>query len=597
MAGAGWWLYTGLARHFEDELGQQLTGMARAAAELTDPAWVTVFKSGDEATGLYRGMQKRLQLLVDAHQARNIYIFDREQKTLIDAGGEKRIGETYHQLKRDQTELAEVWQGRTAHSVLFRGNDGVWYKAGYAPLYNAQREVVAAVGVDASARFVAVLNVYKKIILGAMAACLVIGCGAGLYLWMVVLAPVRALVNAVERMSTGNLQVRLEGISHNEVGYLGASFNRMAQTLAENREELRRLYHEASQRAERIQSFNDYIVESMTDGIITCDLEGRVTSLNQAAEQVLGLTSTAAIDRDYGPLLAGWPELRTAIDRILQTGQTLTHADIRTSGPQGLHLQVTTAFLNDPRGEQLGISVLFADISEFKRMEARVKLKERLAALGEMSAAIAHELRNPLNGINLLLGLLKRSDDRAKQLELVQRTEAAVAALNAIITDFLVYARPAEPQRALVQLPELLDSALAMALPAENDPAMVIKRAYDAGITAINADRGQLQQVLLNLFINGREAMSRNGTLRVSTTRSGAGRCTITVEDDGPGIAADILPKVFDPFFTTKDTGTGLGLSIARKIVEAHHGTLEAQSPVHDGRGARFIIELPIAGA
>jgi signal transduction histidine kinase len=103
--------------------------------------------------------------------------------------------------------------------------------------------------------------------------------------------------------------------------------------------------------------------------------------------------------------------------------------------------------------------------------------------------------------------------------------------------------------------------------------------------------------VFLNLFLNAWEAMPNGGRLRVGTARPGPGRCTVTVEDDGPGIPADVRPKIFDPFFTTKESGTGLGLSIARKIVEAHHGTLEADSPVQDGRGARFTVTLPQQGA
>jgi signal transduction histidine kinase len=215
-----------------------------------------------------------------------------------------------------------------------------------------------------------------------------------------------------------------------------------------------------------------------------------------------------------------------------------------------------------------------------------------------MSAGIAHELRNPLNGINLLLGLLKRAgDDKNKQLELMQKIEAAVSSLNKIITDFLVYARPSEPQRTSVVLHEVIDAAAELVRPTAQKNTVVIERDYGPVVGNVSIDRQQLQQVFLNLFLNGIEAMPRGGSLRIVTRKTDGNTVAILVEDTGHGIPEDVQAKIFDPFFTTKDSGTGLGLSIARKIVEAHAGTIMVESPVQGRQGTRFTIEIPQEGA
>jgi PAS domain S-box-containing protein len=254
-----------------------------------------------------------------------------------------------------------------------------------------------------------ILGTYRRLIIGVDVLCLLIGVAVGLYLWLVILSPIRHLVIAVNKMTTGNLSVRLERLSRNEIGFLGQSFNHMVQKLSENREELKALYRQAEDRAASIKSYNDYIVESMHSGIMTIDLAGRVASLNPAAGKMLDLSRSQVLDQPYEQALSGLSPLAGMVSTVLHGGKNYSNATVRLTGPREIHLQVTSSFLKNPHNEQIGAVFLLADITEITKMAEQMKLRERLAAIGEMSAGLAHELRNPLNGINLLLGLFKRA--------------------------------------------------------------------------------------------------------------------------------------------------------------------------------------------
>lgn len=222
--------------------------------------------------------------------------------------------------------------------------------------------------------------------------------------------------------------------------------------------------------------------------------------------------------------------------------------------------------------------------------------RERLAALGEMAAGVAHEIRNPLGGIGLYASLLERDlADRPKQQEIAMRISSGVRNVDSIIGGILAFAGGAEPNRQRARLDEILDETLTQAarrvleLDAQIDVDPVLR-----GVELF-CDVGQMERALLNLILNALDAAGTGGHvwLRPGGRQDREGLFPVVVEDDGPGIAPQFLQRVFNPFFTTKDTGTGLGLAIVHRIAEAHAGRVTARN--REGGGAAFVLSIPAA--
>ena len=212
--------------------------------------------------------------------------------------------------------------------------------------------------------------------------------------------------------------------------------------------------------------------------------------------------------------------------------------------------------------------------------------KTRLALLGEVSASLAHEIRNPLGGLSLYAEQLKRElDGQPEQQEVATKMIRCVDTLNALVSDILTFAGNVDPRPARLSLEAVLDEALELA---GNRPGVAIEKRYGLNGAEAEFDRSMIQRALLNLILNGLDAMGDGGTLTL-VTRSADGRCAVDVGDTGPGIAEEILPHLFTPFRTGKARGVGLGLAIARKMIEANGGSIEARN---EPRGAVFTVML-----
>jgi len=247
----------------------------------------------------------------------------------------------------------------------------------------------------------------------------------------------------------------------------------------------------------------------------------------------------------------------------------------------------------------LGMAAIFHNqhthMLEVKALEAEVSHRERLSALGNMAATVAHEIRNPLNAISMGLQRLKvefqPTDDQEHYSRLTELMNGEVHRLNAIVEQFLSLARPLEIKTEELSLQDVLNE-LAILVNGEAQQSKVqIRVVAPPALPAFKADREYLRQMLLNLILNGFQAMPEGGTLTLEAKTSN-GNILISVADTGNGIASENLARIFDPYFTTKARGSGLGLAIARRIVEAHGGTITVFSEA--GRGCRFEIVLPI---
>ena len=249
----------------------------------------------------------------------------------------------------------------------------------------------------------------------------------------------------------------------------------------------------------------------------------------------------------------------------------------------------------------LGMGAIFYNqhlhLREVRALEAEIAQQERLSALGNMAATVAHEIRNPLNAVSVGLQRLKSefqpAQDGEQYAHFLALMQGEVRRLNGIVEQFLTLARPLSLKPEKVAIDDLLGE-LSLLAQADATPAKVeIQVAAPPDLPPANVDRNHLKQLLLNLMLNGIQAMPGGGALAVEAKAVG-GNLVITVADNGPGIDPEILAHVFEPYFTTKTNGSGLGLAIARRIAEAHGGSLTAESQVE--RGSKFTASLPLAG-
>jgi signal transduction histidine kinase len=254
------------------------------------------------------------------------------------------------------------------------------------------------------------------------------------------------------------------------------------------------------------------------------------------------------------------------------------------------HVQALRAELEEKQ------RALTASIERQRCLEAQALRHSRLAAMGEMAATLAHEVRNPLGAMELFVGMLEEEvADRPAARRLTAQVADGIADLNHLVTNILDYTRLPEPKRTAVDLDALIDDALLASAPALESGIRIERGRSPGAVCAV--DRGLLMQTLLNLFRNAGEAMAGQGILRIAIEPSERW-VRVIVADSGPGIPAGREETIFAPFFTTKERGTGLGLAVARAAVAAHGGTLAIRPrPTPAARGAVFVLTLPHVAA
>jgi two-component system sensor kinase FixL len=336
------------------------------------------------------------------------------------------------------------------------------------------------------------------------------------------------------------------------------------------------------------------IVEAAVDGIVVIDAQGRIEAFNPAAERLFGYTEAEMLGRKVNLLMpAPYHDehdayvanyLRTGIPKIIGRGREVTA--LRRDGTTfPIHLAVGEMKLGDERK----FTGIIHDLSARVAMETRIANQAAMARLGEMAAVIAHEVKNPLAGIRGAIQVIGgRLPQDSREAQVMKEVVARIDALNTLMKDLLLFARPPQPKPLDVDLGALVKSTadLVMADPAHSG----VRIELEGNAPPVSADAELLNIVFLNLLVNAAHAMQGRGTVRVSLS-SFSGMCQVAVADSGPGIPTDIREKVFNPFFTTKSRGTGLGLVTAKRLVEAHAGTIGIECPPTGG--TTVTIQLP----
>ncbi len=372
-------------------------------------------------------------------------------------------------------------------------------------------------------------------------------------------------------------------------GYLAQRTGRSGQQLQKAKTEI-----------ERLRVDTNKILDNMSSGILAIDSQGKILTVNPTAEQILGVDREDVFGLSVESALEALvPEFAGELLQALEAETSKQRHEILITQPDGreVPLGLSISMLKDENGRKRGVIAVFQDLTEARRMQERMRKADRLAAIGELSAGIAHEIRNPLasisGSIEMLYNELELSGENKRLMELIIKESDR---LDRIINDFLEFARLRPPSRDAVSLCRCLDDVFVLL---GNTPAMqggleAEIRHLDGDVT-VRIDEEQMKQVLLNLAINAGEAMDGSGTILVETARVGADEVRISFADEGVGIGEEEAARLFEPFFTTKEGGTGLGLAIANKIVEAHGGRIEVQNRAQGG--AEFSIIIPIHAA
>ncbi len=342
----------------------------------------------------------------------------------------------------------------------------------------------------------------------------------------------------------------------------------------------------------RMKTYTENVLESVGEGIISTDKEGKIVTLNSRAQEILGLSAenlkgqkieeALKISKDF---LARAQETRFLDQEII----------FQPSAGKEIPISLRVTPLQDENGQEMGSVILLRDLREVRDLQERVRRSERLASLGRLAAGVAHEIRNPLSSIRgfaQFFGNRFRGQEEEVYIAVMIKE---VDRLNRVISELLDFARPKKPHREPQDLRNLCENTLILLEAEFKKKKIEIEKNYEPSLPLVMVDRDQISQAFLNLFINSLESIDGGGKISLFLKKGDeAGKVEVIIKDTGRGIPAEDIEKIFEPFFSTKQKGTGLGLAIVHQIVESHGGEIKVRS--EEGKGTAFCITLPEDG-
>ena len=352
--------------------------------------------------------------------------------------------------------------------------------------------------------------------------------------------------------------------------------------------------------------FFRHMVGNMRNGVLAIDRDGRFVLINDEARRLFHLKPGNVAGMPYADVLHEHPDIVRVLGGAFELKSLPNRAELRLKSTD-MVIGYTLSLVRDDNGEPVGAALFFKDLTHVEQIEERERLRDRLAAVGEMAAVMAHEIKNPLAGIEVLAGLLRRKvPDNPEAQGLVKDIINEAKMANAIVQEVLAFVRPVRLQVDRTSLGDALTSAVSLADGKAQRGSVLVDMDLPTDLPLLGADQHQLTQVFCNLLINAYEALDGRGRVEIAarlahTSADGAllpdghqavPTVIVDVADDGPGMLPDIAEKIFNPFFTTKAQGSGLGLAIVRKIVDAHEGRIDMTTA--DGRGTKFRVTLPV---
>jgi PAS domain S-box-containing protein len=387
----------------------------------------------------------------------------------------------------------------------------------------------------------------------------------------------------------------LEGTGSDDVSQLVQAYEKIISDLKEKEKELMRLNEIVSRRADDLEVYNNYILESINAGIITLDSRNRLSTVNRAAAQILGLKDANLKNTAYEELLHDYPQLKEKVSGFLDGNRSAESRRVEITGSEGKEIILSASLSNlvDSQGNSIGTSIILNDETEFIALQEELELKKRMALLGEMSGGLAHQLRNSVGAIVGFARLVRKKagDDKLQQQNtdhLLRESEEA----EDLVARFLDFARPLTIEFREFCLEKLLDEIIAI-FREKYANVRFERTCSNESLERLPGDILLLKQALGNVVDNACKALGdMGGVVRLETGRRD-NTAEVRIIDDGPGIPENFRDKIFTPFFSGSPSGSGLGLALARKIILLHEGNIDFQSSV--GKGTTFEVTLPLS--
>lgn len=388
------------------------------------------------------------------------------------------------------------------------------------------------------------------------------------------------------------------------------------QALAEQADTSTQKLTETNRKLKSLLEYHHCVLSSLKTGVIVARKDRKIRTFNAGARQITGFVEAEMADKELSELPSNLEPVARALELTLAEEQSYLqdHVELKTARSETLPITLETSVLRGVNGEVIGAIATLKDMTLLRQMETQLLRAERLSALGEMAAGVAHEIKNPLNAI---LGFSKRLSGKLAEPNLKKYADIIVeevGRMDTTINDVLEYSRPDRVAKTPAEVHAILDETITFLGEKLEKAGVEVVRSFSAEIPPVPLDIAKARQVVLNLMLNALQAMEHGGSLTLKTAlidgvvpEAGSGKnealtfqrlflrqkmVAISITDTGCGIPKENLAKLFHPFFTTKITGTGLGLSICHKIISSHGGTLDVQSTV--GKGSTFTIYLPL---
>jgi PAS domain S-box-containing protein len=356
------------------------------------------------------------------------------------------------------------------------------------------------------------------------------------------------------------------------------------------------MYESSEKRADSLARYNEYILGSISSGVVICDSGGIVTRFNPSAQTILQYFERDCRGRHYREVFGAEHKLVGLLDDALLHKKVHSRLEFEIRRPDGkkLWLGCSSSLINDERGEGMGAALLLIDLTEIRHLQEVSSYTEKMVILGETAAGLAHEVRNSFAAIMGFANLLRKSvtrDENSTKLADAIKSESMAA--ESLMSRFLSFARPLNLNPEWIDISELINAILGN-FSHSNLGKINITRQIDGALSTVQGDKMLLRQALLNLITNACDALPDGGEVCLRATLEEKGKTSdlcISVTDNGAGIDSEIAAKIFEPFISGKPDGTGLGLALVKKIVVMHGGRIEVYSK--PGKGAKFTIYLP----